>query len=184
MFKAQIDWRGINEHYNLIVKNEDSAFKLVDNEKNLSHHLPSIILIASFAPITEAYKAELGIELKKNIIGRKTEVQKTTKADRITNKTRLHVLAPTSSISDWSTSELKQFVVDVPFDAIKHLSVIAERTKSIIDLTPEGQSKITQAFRDKTGIFSNPEEQHIMLDIDQPVTMPVAQSLPFKLHIV
>jgi hypothetical protein len=184
MFKAQIDWRGIREHYNLIVKDENSVFKFVDSEKNLSHHLPSIILIASFTPTTEAYKAELGIEIKKNIIGRKTEVQKTTKAYRITNKTRLHVLTPTSRISQWSCSELKQFVVDVPFDAIKHLSVIAERTKSIIDLTPESQSKIAQAFHDKTGIFANPEEQHIMLDIDQPAPMPVAQSLPTKPYIV
>jgi hypothetical protein len=184
MFKAQIDWRGITNYSRLAVKDEDSIYKLVDDEKNVSHHISGIIFIISFVPLTEKYEADLGTEVKKSILGKKVETQTTIEADKITNKTRLHVLAPYSAgYGQCSDSELRQLVVDVPFEAIKHLSVIAERTKSIIDLTPEGQSKIAQAFHDKTGIFANPEEQHIMLDIDQPAPMPVAQSLPAKPYI-
>jgi len=185
MFKAQIDWRGTMTRSRLAVKDEDSSYKFFDDERNISHYMPGIVFITSFVPLTEEYEVDLGSKIKKNILGKKTEIQATTKADKITNKTRLHVLAPYSAYhADRGKSELKQLVVDVPFEAIKHLSVVAERTKSIIDLTPEGQSKIAQAFQAKTGVFANAEEQQIMLDIDQPAAMPAAQSLPAKPYIV
>jgi hypothetical protein len=179
MFKAQIDWRGIRKYIHLSTENKDSGYELFDDGGNICNHIPAIITVACITPFTEKYKAHLGTEIKKGILGREKEVHNTMWADRLTNKTHLHVLAPLSDThNSGSVSELKLLIVDVPFDAIKHLSVIADRTKSIIDLTAAGQSKASKAFQEKTGVFANTEESQIVLDIDQQSTSNLRHHKP------
>ncbi|MEC7576142.1 MAG: hypothetical protein VX468_02355, partial [Pseudomonadota bacterium] len=47
---------------------------------------------------------------------------------------------------------------------LQHLSVIAEKSAAVIDLTSAGQQQITKAFQDKAGVFSPETEMVTVID--------------------
>lgn len=169
MFKAEIEWRGLEDYHRVSGPDGYSPYNFIDANGVETRYMPAIVSIESFCPIKGRKNVDLGTTVKKGLLGEK-EKPLIVKSDVLTAKTQLYVHAPFSYSPHQNTpSPLKYFEVDVPYQAMKQLSVIAERTGAIIDLTTQGQSKIREAFANKTGVFANVPQQNIMLDVDKSV---------------
>lgn len=165
MFKAEIEWGGTPYTSTTDINKDDPDYRIVQDDNEIIRHIPSVLSVISFSPATDTYKANLGTLFNKKILGIECAMDNIINAHKLTEQTMLYVLAPISKYhGDKSATEMKSMKIDVPYEAIKQLSVIVEQTGSIVDLTAEGQSKLRQAFADKLGIFAEEETQRTMLD--------------------
>ena len=167
MFKAQIDWRDVDSYGSVIdIFDGDSNFTLLNGSGTLYHHIAVQISIVAFRPFLDKQTVLDSTDVKKKLFGggKKSEHYRTYDAINA-QKSCIYVFAPLSSgYSQFSSSELKEMVVDVPYEALQHLSVIAEKSAAVIDLTSAGQQQITKAFQDKAGVFSPETEMVTVID--------------------
>jgi|TARA_R110002126_G_scaffold13118_4_gene57112 hypothetical protein len=173
MFKAQIDWRGVHG-YEAKTKDRESVYTMRDVRGNITHCLPAQVTIMAFKPVTQRENSLVGTSRSKNLFGVEREIQNHMAVDVISlEKASVYFSVPLSKSYNTDAvcvpTELKSLVVDVPYEALQHLSVVANMTGAVIDLSKAGQEKISHAFNGKTGVFAPEDTPCVILDVDKNV---------------
>ena len=150
MFKAQLDWRG-SRGYSAYQAEESGNNKVEYSDGTTGKSIPVQITVTAFRPIASDSGDKFDDWLR----------------------TRIYILGPVANSYDTDKvcmpTEAKQLDIDVPYDAIQLLSVVAGNTGAVIDLTDEGQKVITDSFNNKTGIFV--EDQKVSAVVDPTKTL-------------
>ena len=167
MFKAQIDYRGAS-YYSSDLHTDDanSELKILNDDGSYDCVIPAQVNVAAFKPFVFCREIITGVTIKKKLIGANEEIPQKGWVDALEPRQSLiYVFAPEAHGRCQSTpSALRSFLVNVPFEALQHLSVLAARTGAIIDLTAAGQESISAAFAAKTGLFAPDSTAAIVLD--------------------
>lgn len=166
MFRAILEWRGANR---TDLKTMQGDYKCLDQDNNEIDYILANVDVSSFSPAMTTEKIKTGTIKTKSFLGKSEEKAQITQYDKVSDTTTyLYVVPPHARTYNTDTvclpTEHRAFKVDVPFEAMQHLSMIAQRTGQAIDLTKDGQSAIRETFASKTGLFADYSPKAAVLD--------------------
>lgn len=167
MFKAQIDYRGASYYSSeLYADDADSVFKIQSCDDGYRCVIPAQVNIAAFKPFLFRREIITGVTIKKKLLGANEEIPNRDWVDvSEPRQSLIYVFVPEAhGRSQYAASTLRSLLVNVPFEALQQLSVLAARTGAIIDLTAAGQESISSAFTAKSGLFAPDSTAAIVLD--------------------
>lgn len=155
MFQVIVEWRGT---LNAIGQTDGSTEAFLDDQGNEVDYRPTQVQLTSFQPLFRKINLEQERSSLSELFTRKSQPRTLSES-----RTRIYYMAPEA----WRNTKTgepcglaqRSMCVDVPFEAMQKLSVVAQRSGLAVDLTLKGQEDICRAFAEKVGIFASDDDE-------------------------